>query len=128
MMMNLVANQQKIKTERNGNMAESPILNFQDLYRKHCSEETTTRFLELWHYTSADGLLGILRNEKSEHGKLHFWFTRSDCLNDTSEGTHILFLFRQVYHPTYCPLPYHRLLPYLSRQHRTNRRPAPRTL
>lgn len=24
-------------------MAESPILNFQDLYKKHCSEEITTR-------------------------------------------------------------------------------------
>jgi hypothetical protein len=77
-------------------MAEIPILNFQDLYRKHGSEEITTHFLELWHYTSADGLLGIVRNEQSEHGKLHFWFTRSDCLNDTSEGTHILLLFRQV--------------------------------
>lgn len=95
-MMNSVANKQTIEIERNQNMAESPILNFQELYRKHCSEETNTRFLELWHYTSADGLLGIVRNEKSEHGKLHFWFTRSDCLNDTSEGTHILFLFRQV--------------------------------
>ena len=41
-------------------MAESHILNFQDLYKKHCSEEITTRFLELWHYTRADGLFGIV--------------------------------------------------------------------
>ena len=77
-------------------MVHSPILNFQDLYRKHCSEENNTPFLELWHYTSADGLLGIIKNEQTEYGKLHFWFTRSDCLNDTSEGTNIMFLFRQV--------------------------------
>ena len=77
-------------------MVHSPILNFQDLYRKHCSKENNTPFLELWHYTSADGLLGIIKNEQTEYGKLHFWFTRSDCLNDTSEGTNIMFLFRQV--------------------------------
>lgn len=77
-------------------MLKTPIQSFQDLYRKHCSEETNTQFLKLWHYTSADGLLGIIRNEQNEHQKLHFWFTRSDCLNDTSEGTHILSLFRQM--------------------------------
>ena len=82
--------------ERSCNMVHSPILNFQDLYRKHCSKENNTPFLELWHYTSADGLLGIIKNEQTEYGKLHFWFTRSDCLNDTSEGTNIMFLFRQV--------------------------------
>lgn len=77
-------------------MSESKILNFRDLRRKYYSKETDTQFLTLWHYTSADGLLGIIRNEQNEHGKLHFWFTRSDCLNDTSEGTHILSLFSQV--------------------------------
>lgn len=77
-------------------MSETSINNFQDLYRKHGLEEKNTQFLELWHYTSADGLLGIIRNDQNEIGKLHFWFTRSDCLNDTSEGTNILFLFRQV--------------------------------
>ncbi len=77
-------------------MDESPILNFKELYRKYCYEETNTHFFNLWHYTSADGLLGIIRNEQKEHRKLHFWFTRSDCLNDTSEGTHILFLFRKI--------------------------------
>ena len=82
--------------ERNENMGGSQILNFQDLYKKHCSSEIDNRFLKLWHYTSADGLLGIIRNEQNEHGKLHFWFTRSDCLNDASEGMHILILFRQI--------------------------------
>ena len=77
-------------------MTEPPSFNFNDLYRKHFSQEPYTFYFELWHYTSADGLLGIIRNEQSEHGKLHFWFTRSDCLNDTSEGTHILLLFRQI--------------------------------
>ena len=82
--------------QRNRNMGELPINNFRDLYRKHCSNETNTHFLQLWHYTSVDGLLGIIRNEPNEQGKLHFWFTRSDCLNDPSEGIHILRLFRQV--------------------------------
>ena len=77
-------------------MDESPILNFKELYRKYCYEETNTHFFNLWHYTSADGLLGIIRNEQKEHRKLHFWFTRSDCLNDISEGTHILSLFRKI--------------------------------
>ncbi len=86
----------EINMQRDRDMGELPINNFQDLYRKHCSDETNTHFLQLWHYTSADGLLGIIRNEPNEQGKLHFWFTRSDCLNDTSEGTHILRLFRQV--------------------------------
>ena len=79
-----------------GNMSELPIINFRDLYRKYCNNEPATFFSKLWHYTSAEGLLGIIKNESNEKGKLHFWFTRSDCLNDTSEGTHILRLFRQV--------------------------------
>ena len=53
-------------------MTESPVLTFNDLYRKHCSEELHTRFFELWHYTSADGLLGIIRNEPNEIGKQNF--------------------------------------------------------
>ena len=77
-------------------MVESAIHSFRELYQKHGSEDNNTQFLNLWHYTSADGLMGIIRNEPCEHKKLHFWFTRSDCLNDTSEGTHILFLFRQI--------------------------------
>lgn len=77
-------------------MVNAPILNFKDLYKKHYCNETHTKFFNLWHYTSADGLMGIIRNEPKEHGQLHFWFTRSDCLNDTSEGNHILFLFRQM--------------------------------
>ena len=77
-------------------MTESPIFNFKDLYKKHYYNETHTQFFNLWHYTSADGLMGIIRNEAKEHGNLHFWFTRSDCLNDTSEGNHILNLFQNV--------------------------------
>lgn len=77
-------------------MSESPIFKFKDLYKKHYYNETHTQFFNLWHYTSADGLMGIIRNEDKEHGNLHFWFTRSDCLNDTSEGNHILTLFEKV--------------------------------
>lgn len=77
-------------------MSESLINSFQDLYKKYGSEDTRTMFGDLWHYTSADGLMGIIRDVPCDHKKLHFWFTRSDCLNDPSEGTHILSLFRQT--------------------------------
>ncbi len=77
-------------------MSEVQINDFKDLYNKHSFEETRDYFLPLWHYTSVDGLMGIIRNKKAEFGKLHFWFTRSDCLNDTSEGEHILSLFKKI--------------------------------
>lgn len=47
---------------------------------------------KLWHYTSAAGLSGIVR----EGGKLHFFFTRSDCLNDYSEGNDVLQCYREA--------------------------------
>lgn len=77
-------------------MNKTTSFTFNELYRKYCSTELHTQFCELWHYTSANGLVGIIRNESDEHGHLHFWFTRSDCLNDTSEGNHILNLFKKV--------------------------------
>lgn len=77
-------------------MSETAILSFRDLYKKHHFEESVTSFFPLWHYTSGNGLMGIIRNAPSEIGKLHFWFTRSDCLNDTSEGMHILDLYQSV--------------------------------
>ena len=77
-------------------MNEVQINDFNDLHIKHHFEERRMDFFPLWHYTSVDGLMGIIRNEKTEHGKMHFWFTRSDCLNDTSEGEHILNLFKEV--------------------------------
>ena len=44
-----------------------------------------------WHYTSADGLKGILTADA-----IRLWFTRSDCLNDASEGGEIFALYDQV--------------------------------
>ena len=38
----------------------------------------------LWHYTDCNGLLGVIRKQA-----LTFRFTRSDCLNDISEGKDI---------------------------------------
>lgn len=74
----------------------SNIKNFSDLYNKYnFDDEEETQILPLWHYTSVEGLSGIIR--PSEKGKLHFWFTRSDCLNDPSEGNYILDLFQQVF-------------------------------
>ena len=46
----------------------------------------------LWHYTSANGFQGIVKNNKT----LLFRFTRSDCLNDTSEGSYIDDLFQET--------------------------------
>jgi hypothetical protein len=38
--------------------------------------------LEIWHYTDASGLLGILKTGG-------FWFTQSACLNDTAEQRYL---------------------------------------
>ena len=77
-------------------MEYAVVRNFRDLYRKHEFDNQKTIFSPLWHYTSGNGLLGIIRCDSSDHGRLHFWFTRSDCLNDTSEGNHILDLYITV--------------------------------
>lgn len=71
---------------------------FNRLHEKYIRLERATDRppIYLWHYTSANGLMGIVRNNPLDHGKLHFWFTRSDFLNDTSEGTHILDIFEKV--------------------------------
>ena len=70
--------------------------NFKDLYEKDYNVRSGGEISALWHYTNAEGLMGVVRNDKAERGKLHFWFTRSDCLNDPSEGTHIMGLYRSV--------------------------------
>ena len=41
----------------------------------------------LYHYTSPEGLIGILGNNK-------LWFTESGCLNDESEGKYIYSLIQ----------------------------------
>ena len=70
--------------------------NFKELYEKDYNVRSIGEISALWHYTNAEGLMGVVRNDKAERGKLHFWFTRSDCLNDPSEGTHIMGLYRSV--------------------------------
>lgn len=77
-------------------MSKSNFSSFRELHNKHRFEELPMLFAPLWHYTSGNGLMGIVRDDPSEYGKLHFWFTRSDCLNDSSEGSHILDLYRNV--------------------------------
>lgn len=77
-------------------MDDNQIFKFRDLHKKYRFTEKDFDFFPLWHYTSADGLVGIIRDDPTEHGRLHFWFTRSDCLNDTSEGTHIMDLYLQI--------------------------------
>lgn len=46
--------------------------------------------ISFWHYTSADGLKGILTADG-----IRFWFTRSDCLNDESEGSGIFGVYEK---------------------------------
>lgn len=77
-------------------MENVQIRDFGDLYRKHDFEERQNDSYSLWHYTSINGLTGIVKNDPKEYGSLHFWFTRSDCLNDPSEGIHALELFREM--------------------------------
>lgn len=77
-------------------MATTPLRNFRDLYNKHTFRDNLPNYSPLWHYTSGNGLMGIVQNANSEYRELHFWFTRSDCLNDTSEGTHVLDLLNKT--------------------------------
>ena len=77
-------------------MSESTVQSFRDLHNKHRFEEPAMSFAPLWHYTSGNGLMGIVRNSSCEHRKMHFWFTRSDCLNDPSEGKHIKDLYKST--------------------------------
>lgn len=44
----------------------------------------TKKYQTMFHYTSPEGLLGIL-----EKGAITLWFSRYDCLNDASEGLDI---------------------------------------
>lgn len=77
-------------------MAREKALSFSDLYYKYNYDKSETIFKPLWHYTSTDGLMGIINSSKENFGKMHFWFTRSDCLNDISEGNHILKLYKSI--------------------------------
>lgn len=45
----------------------------------------------LYHYTSPDGLLGILKSDK-----IALWFSKYDCLNDSSEGKHIIAIHKET--------------------------------
>lgn len=45
----------------------------------------------IYHYSSPQGLLGILQDEC-----LKLWFSQYDSLNDTSEGIHVVEVYRDV--------------------------------
>ena len=65
---------------------------FCQLNAKYSSSiEEIKEYKYLWHYTSTDGFLGIVKDNS-----LHFWFTRSDCLNDVSEGKNIMDLYKKT--------------------------------
>ena len=75
---------------------------FSGLYRKYTFSdsvldlENTLDLKKICHYSSANGLLGIVQDKKEEYEKLHFWFTRSDCLNDISEGKDVKRIYDNV--------------------------------
>ena len=53
----------------------------------------------IWHYTNLNALLGILGDSnvsRKPDKKMSFWFTRSDCLNDKSEGLEILKIIKKA--------------------------------
>ena len=56
-----------------------------DFFGEHISPD------RLWHYTSAQGLNGIIQ----DNGKMRLFFTRSDCLNDYSEGNDVLKCYHE---------------------------------
>ena len=62
--------------------------------------DNTSNTFDICHYTNIKGLTGIIR----DNGEVHFWFTRYDCLNDTSEGQYVIDLFKQVCDNLYKPL------------------------
>ena len=74
-------------------MIGNEIKTVSNLFHKHQPDDNINPLQAIWHYTSIDGLMGITNQGKRT---LHFRFTRSDCLNDTSEGEHIIELFRSV--------------------------------
>ena len=108
-------------------MSNCLVHEFRDLYKKYSFNDNAFLFKPIWHYTSVNGLTGIIQDNKSEHSKLHFWFTRSDCLNDTSEGSNVLELFQKscldllnqgdiscefYNHIKTCEIPTHQLINY----------------
>lgn len=56
--------------------------------------DTPFQFDTIWHYTNASGLMGIIK--PNTETPIRFWFTRSDCLNDYSEGEEIDTIFHDL--------------------------------
>ena len=51
----------------------------------------------IYHYTNQSGLTGILSsNTTSDINHINLWFTRADCLNDSSEGSDIMRVYETV--------------------------------
>lgn len=68
---------------------------FSELYFKDYGEDLKTqRPVLLWHYTNSKGLMGIISPKMTDH--LTFWFTRSDCMNDSSEGIDVIRCLRKA--------------------------------
>lgn len=44
--------------------------NFKELYEKDYNVRSDGEIPALWHYTNAEGLMGVVRNDKAERGRL----------------------------------------------------------
>lgn len=77
-------------------MNDNNTMTFKTLYRKHEYDKKENHLWGFWHYTSVEGLKGIIREEDAKDKIIRFWFTRCDCLNDSSEGVYIIELFRRT--------------------------------
>ena len=62
-----------------------------DIILKSSSLSSYQKSDPVYHYTSSQGLLGILQDEG-----LKLWFSQYDSLNDTSEGIHAVEVYRDV--------------------------------
>ena len=52
--------------------------NFKELYEKDYNVRSDGEIPALWHYTNAEGLMGVVRNDKAERGKLHCGAIRTE--------------------------------------------------
>ncbi len=77
-------------------MNENNAMTFKALYRNHKYDKKENFLRDFWHYTSVEGLKGIIREEDAKDKIIRFWFTRCDCLNDSSEGVHVINLFHEI--------------------------------
>ena len=64
---------------------------WENTYRRILDQLTKLETQTIFHYTSPEVLLKILNKDNIE-----LRFTRSDCVNDTTEGKHIIEVYKKL--------------------------------